>query len=102
MFRWKRLFYARENTGRNRPLQERLSSSTRQAIEESSELDLALYKYACERFDRQLLELGNYQKRLRLYRAANALYAPVGATIAQAGELKRARRHGSANRPECL
>ena len=75
---WGIPVYKTRNKTRKRPKRDEVSQSTREIIQEHNELDIKLYEYASERFQRQLSEErdGAFDRDLRYLRILNTMYAP--------------------------
>lgn len=74
-FGWRLPFYVRHNVTRNRPSMDEVDPETRAVVEEHSRLDLALYRYATDRLDARVRELGvSFQAELAAFRTLNTLY----------------------------
>lgn len=76
---WKSLpLYVRQNKSK-RPKDNILDQSTINLIREVNELDIKLYEYAVQRFNKQVTQLGSsFQKSLEAFKLINYLYSPVG------------------------
>ena len=71
-FGWRSVYYARRNTSKRRPMREEISPHVHELIREYNRLDFELYRYAAERFDRQVAALGrSFRYRVQLFRQLN-------------------------------
>jgi len=85
-FGWRRLWYVRRNVSVGRPAASALSEAALARIRQDNALDLELYRFAVERFDRQIRERGplfrmalwRFHAANRLFRVARALFLAVG------------------------
>jgi hypothetical protein len=69
---WRRLYYASLNKRRGNSVTLRLTASSRDAIAERNELDLRLYRHACECFEQALEDtLPSIQDQLPRFVARN-------------------------------
>lgn len=95
-FGWRNVFYARVNTNRRRPTYADTPARLRAAIEERSADDMALYRFAAERFEAMRAAAPIPPYVLRGYAAVNQLLT-VGASLRRQGELLSQRlRHAPA------
>ena len=75
-FGWRNIYYVKHNVTRERPLKEEVPPEERALIERHNELDIELYRYARERFERAIREQGaSFSRELESFRRANRLYA---------------------------
>jgi hypothetical protein len=75
IFGWSVPFYARQNVD-TRARGESLPAGVREVIRRYNELDIELYRYGRERFERDVAEQGDTLTReLRAFRKVNAVYA---------------------------
>jgi hypothetical protein len=75
-FGWKDLFYVRQNVTRDRPRREQLPADVLEAIKAASSLDLELYAFATELFERavQQQDRSSFELKLAKYRKGNDAY----------------------------
>jgi hypothetical protein len=79
-FGWKRALYVQDNVGTRRHGRPAVDEEVRELIREHNALDLELFRYAREAFERQLSAQGDgFHRELRRFRQLNALYARVAA-----------------------
>jgi len=72
-FGWRNVFYVRRNVAPARPRQSDLSPATLERVRQHNLLDLALYDYAVERFERQMQQAGpGFRQRVEVFQTANA------------------------------
>lgn len=73
---WKNIYYVKHNVTRERPLKEEVPPEELRLIERHNELDMELYRYARERFERVIKDQGaSFKRELESFRRANRLYA---------------------------
>jgi len=90
-FGWKMPLYVRHNVTRDRPHKERIPEEVLGLIEEQNVLDVELYRFASDLFEKALGEQSNsFKAELLAFRYANALY---GRTYPAYRALRRAGRH---------
>jgi hypothetical protein len=77
-FGWSNMFYVRANVAPNRHRRDPVPSSTLRRIEKQNALDMELYRWAVERFDRSLTSDPTLASDLRRFRRTNGLYRPWG------------------------
>jgi hypothetical protein len=69
---------SRQNVTRRRPPKEDIPSETLHVIQAYNELDSALYSYAKELFQEQVLLQGDsFEKELRMFKRLNASYGKL-------------------------
>lgn len=74
-FGWGIPFYVRRNVTRNRPRVREIDADTLAVIEDHNRLDMELYRYATQRLDDRIRQLGpGFQLELRSFEALNRLY----------------------------
>ena len=93
-FKW--LFYRRGNVTKKRPSVSNISSETIKVIEELNCLDIELYKYAEQLFQKQLEDNGLYSQELTNYRRANRFYQENNLFRSGVDKLKMLQRRGLA------
>jgi len=76
---WTRsIWYRQENVTRNRPALAEIDEDTRALIVERNGLDIELYRYVRDRFEREISDLGPaFGRELRSFRIRNAGYARI-------------------------
>jgi hypothetical protein len=74
-FGWRRLWYVRANVARSGS---KLSADDRRLLKERSSLDMELYAWAAERFDRLVRDRPEFDADLERLRRLNRAYRPVG------------------------
>jgi hypothetical protein len=76
-FHWRHLFYVKLNVTRRRPTQYAIPPEIRQVIRVDNQLDLELYRYAQELFERQIQRQGPaFAEQLRRFQSCNRLLQP--------------------------
>ena len=86
----RRIVYLRRNVTAERRAP--VSPEDLAAVRDATRLDAELHAYAREAFDRRVAALGpRFQRRLRAFRAANALYQAAGTLAAPWLRLRRRR-----------
>lgn len=74
-FRWRRPYYVRANvTGKKEPV----TAAVQALIRNQNGLDIELYAWAAERFDRLVAETPGFDEDLQRFRRSNRLRAPWG------------------------
>ena len=74
-FGWSRPYYVRANvTGKKEPV----AAEVRELIRSQNRIDLALYAWAAERFERTVLGRPGFEDDLERFRRSNKLWAPWG------------------------
>jgi hypothetical protein len=75
-FRWRHLYYVRENVTTNRPRTEQFSPEIIEAIKAANSLDMELYAFARELFQSAVRQRGGlfFNFRLARYKARNSTY----------------------------
>jgi glycosyltransferase involved in cell wall biosynthesis len=76
-FGWGFPAFRRENVGRNRPATAELSAATLELIRERNALDIALYDYARQKFERDLAAVADLDDELELLRLASRWRGPT-------------------------
>jgi len=90
-FGWKMPLYVRHNVTRDRPHKERIPEDVLRLIEEQNGLDIELYRFASDLFEKALGEQPNsFKTELLAFKCANAMY---GRTYPAYRALRRAGRH---------
>lgn len=74
-FGWRRLWYVSANVARSGTS---LSAAERRLVEERSSLDIDLYTWATERFERLIRERAESDEALARMRRVNRAYRPIG------------------------
>ncbi len=75
-FGWENIFYLKRNVNNKRKSVDALPPRTIAVLEELCALDLELYNFACELFDRRIREQGEgFADEVRSFQAANSVYA---------------------------
>jgi len=75
VFGWKNLLYTKKNVTEKRPSKEDISNDTLQAILKYNELDIELYKYAEELFERAINQQGvSFERDLKNFRLLEKYY----------------------------
>lgn len=79
-FGWSNLHYKRKNVTRQRPTKKTISATDLQAIKKANALDLELYEYASQLFDKQVKAIGpSFPQQLRALKFNNRYIAPLTA-----------------------
>jgi Sulfotransferase family len=73
-FGWRRPYYVKQNVSRGSGRRKELDDETRAAILARNALDVELYRYGRELFERQLAEHEALSRELRTFMRANRLY----------------------------
>jgi hypothetical protein len=73
-FDWRRPYYVKQNVSRRSGSREELDDVTRAAIIACNSLDVELYRYGRELFERQVAEHEALSRELRTFARANRLY----------------------------
>jgi hypothetical protein len=75
-FGWKDMFYVRQNVTQDRPRQGELPADVMEAIKAANSLDLELYAFATELFERavQQQDRSSFEQKLAKYRQENDAY----------------------------
>jgi hypothetical protein len=90
-FGWKTPLYVRHNVTKDRPRQERIPEDVLGLIKEHNTLDIELYRFAADLFEKALGEQSNsFKAELLAFKCANAMY---GRTYPAYRALRRAGRH---------
>jgi len=74
VFGWKNVFYVRKNVAKSRPRRTALPESQLVSIRKANALDVQLYDWAREHFERQVQRLDSLQRKLIIFRTLNSLY----------------------------
>ncbi len=72
---WRRPFYIMKNVTKNRPVKENISEDTLNTIEYYNKLDIALYKFAKERFEEDISRQSLFKVAVITFRYLNRLCA---------------------------
>lgn len=73
-FGWGNVFYTRQNVSSQRPRREELAPETLQAIASTNQLDIALYRYATDLFEEQVVRYGSsFGAEVKAFRLINEL-----------------------------
>jgi len=74
-FGWKNIRYKKQNVNRKRLRKADIPNDTLRLIERYNELDIELYNFAKQLFERQIYQQGSsFQKDLRIFKSKNKLY----------------------------
>ena len=87
-FDWRRPYYVKQNVSRRSGSREELDDVTRAAIIACNSLDVELYRYGRELFERQVAEHEALSRELRTFARANRLY---GGLVRLRSAARRAR-----------
>lgn len=75
-FGWKPPYYIKQNVTKNRPLKEEISKDTLNLIEKYNELDIELYRYVEEMFEKIINQSGHlYALELKQFKLLNEIYS---------------------------
>jgi hypothetical protein len=74
-FGWKNVFYVRKNVAKSRPRRNSLPGNQIAAIRKANALDIKLYRWTQEHFERQIQRLDSFQRKLMIFKALNTLYS---------------------------
>ena len=88
IFNWRNVFYIKQNVVHNRPHKEDIPKNTIAAIEKHNALDLELYSYTKDLFDRAIRGQGSsFEYEVNIFRLQNKLYQAVQAFRARLPQL---------------
>ena len=74
-FGWKNIQYTKQNVNRKRLRKAEIPNDTLRLIEKYNELDIELYNFAKQLFERQIYQQGfSFKKELRVFKLRNKLY----------------------------
>lgn len=77
-WRWHKLLYYRQNVGKKRPARPTHCAATLERVRDQNRLDLALYAYACTRFEERLAALPEEARAdLRRFQWVNKQYGTL-------------------------
>lgn len=73
---WKNIYYARQNTGKNKTTKKSaISSDTLAAIQQQNALDIELYEFAQQRLNQQIeAECSTFEQELEAFKSINQSY----------------------------
>jgi len=71
---WKNICYIRRNLGKRHGSEKQISAQARRVIEQHNDLDVQLYEYARELFEKKLIEENVAKKSLVFFRIINRIY----------------------------
>jgi hypothetical protein len=77
-FGWRRVRYVTTNVDPNRSARAPLTDRELALVRERNSLDLDLYAWATERFQREVVEAAGFAADLEAFRARNRRYGPLG------------------------
>lgn len=87
---WRNVHYLKKNTTKNRPKSEQHSSQVLATLKKYNELDLELYSYAEELFEKQIKNHGgNFQSQLKLFQILNGQGSKIKAIRKKGSSLKK-------------
>lgn len=100
-FGWRRPFYEKKNVGAVRRQKDELPAATRDLIARHNALDLELYEFARDRFEKSIAQLGaNFPSDLRRFRRMNSYYPTFKrGLIAVSDQLRSLSQHVPLARP---
>jgi hypothetical protein len=76
-FRWRDIFYVRQNVNADRPTLSKIPPATIDLIKEHNRLDVELYQFVKEQFENRLRQAGpEFTQELAAFRAANRRRQP--------------------------
>jgi hypothetical protein len=81
-FGWRRVRYVTTNVDPHRAGRAPLTDRERSLVRERNALDLALYGWALDRFERDVVEAPGFADDLDAFRARNRRYGPLGRLMA--------------------
>ena len=83
-FNWQNINYVRQNVTKATPLERSLTPEERETILEFNQWDIALYEYACARFEEQIAALGpDFSRRLKTFQRQNKLHQKIKGPLLQ-------------------
>ena len=90
----KQILYTRSNVNTRKPGSKQITEVDRASVLKHNQLDLELYRYAAEKFDRLIESFGEpFQSELELFQASNQQYAELQSTLARSRRrLQEARK----------
>ena len=74
-WKWKDLWYFKDNVGTNRPVKEVLSEDIQKQLVKVNELDIELYNYAKKLFEEQIASQTKIQRELAAFKLINSSIA---------------------------
>ena len=81
-FGWRRVRYVTTNVDPERARRAPLTDRERALVHERNALDLALYRWALDRFERDVIAVPGFTVDLAAFRAKNRRYGPLGRLLA--------------------
>lgn len=94
-FGWKNIFYIKKNVTESRPCKEDIPKLTVTAIEKYNKLDIELYRYAKDMFDRLISKQdSSFEREVNIFRLRNKLYNKIHPSIRRIGKVIKKPRFG--------
>ena len=75
---WQNIFYVRRNVTKKHPSQQEIAKTTVEVIERENELDMALYEFAKQMFEKQIREQpSSFEREVQAFQRANKVWGPI-------------------------